>query len=203
MEAGPVEPKQLPSGLTQMTWKISVSMGLPGPIMNSHQPGVGPCTDDAACPTLAHTEKTRLDELLPGGRPAVIVTGIDDPRYRAGHDVAGPGWIAERQRVARDLHDSVTQSLYGATLYADGPTMPLVFDVSATDDVGIASVSVIGDRAHNPRWRRSDRVRPYHVRIREVEHGARDWTVRVRDRQGNVTESKVRIDVRQRPAASP
>ena len=35
----------------------------------------------------------------------------------------------------------------GATLFADGPTMPLEFEVSATDDVGIASVSVIGDRA--------------------------------------------------------
>ena len=81
----------------------------------------------------------------------------------------------------------------GATLFADGPTMPLEFEVSATDDVGIASVSVIGDRAHNPRWRRSDRVRPYHVRIREVEHGARDWTVRVRDRQGNVTRADVRF----------
>ncbi|MDQ2089623.1 hypothetical protein [Marimonas arenosa] len=37
------------------------------------------------------------------GAAPVIVTGIDDPRYRAGHDIAGPGWIAERQRVARTL----------------------------------------------------------------------------------------------------
>ncbi|WP_137702716.1 hypothetical protein [Marimonas lutisalis] len=33
----------------------------------------------------------------------VIVTGPDDPRYCAGQDVAGQGWIAERQRVAREL----------------------------------------------------------------------------------------------------
>jgi len=30
--------------------------------------------------------------------------------------------LEERQRVARDLHDSVTQSLYGVTLYADAAT---------------------------------------------------------------------------------
>ena len=37
------------------------------------------------------------------GAAPVIVTASDDPRYRAGHDVAGDGWKAERQRVAREL----------------------------------------------------------------------------------------------------
>lgn len=35
------------------------------------------------------------------GAAAVIVTTRDDPRYVRGHDVAGPGWRAERQRVAK------------------------------------------------------------------------------------------------------
>ncbi|MCY1310314.1 hypothetical protein D9M70_604920 [compost metagenome] len=35
---GPVEPKQDPRLLTPMTKKRSVSTGLPGPIMLSHQP---------------------------------------------------------------------------------------------------------------------------------------------------------------------
>ncbi|MDU8928162.1 hypothetical protein RXV86_12260 [Alisedimentitalea sp. MJ-SS2] len=37
-----------------------------------------------------------------GAKP-VIVTASDDPRYGAGHDVAGDGWKAERQRVAHEL----------------------------------------------------------------------------------------------------
>ena len=37
------------------------------------------------------------------GDDAVIVTEPDDPRYREGHDVAGQGWVAERQKVARGL----------------------------------------------------------------------------------------------------
>lgn len=37
------------------------------------------------------------------GANPVIVTAPDDPRYATGHDVAGPGWKAERQRVARAL----------------------------------------------------------------------------------------------------
>ena len=40
MEAGPVLPLQLPSALTQTTNQRSVSIGLPGPIMPSHHPGV-------------------------------------------------------------------------------------------------------------------------------------------------------------------
>ena len=40
MLAGPVEPMQPPSTLGQMTKKRSVSMGLPGPTMVSHQPGL-------------------------------------------------------------------------------------------------------------------------------------------------------------------
>ena len=38
--AGPVEPMQLPTMLAQITWKRSVSIGLPGPIIRSHQPGL-------------------------------------------------------------------------------------------------------------------------------------------------------------------
>ena len=38
--AGPVEPMQPPMTLAQMTWKRSVSIGLPGPTMRSHQPGL-------------------------------------------------------------------------------------------------------------------------------------------------------------------
>ena len=37
------------------------------------------------------------------GAPPVIITAPDDPRYRRGHALAGPGWIAERQRLARAL----------------------------------------------------------------------------------------------------
>ena len=37
------------------------------------------------------------------GAPPVIVTGLDDPRFCEGHDVAGQGWIAQRQRAAKDL----------------------------------------------------------------------------------------------------
>ena len=32
-----------------------------------------------------------------------IVAEPDDARYREGHDVAGQGWVAERQKVARGL----------------------------------------------------------------------------------------------------
>jgi hypothetical protein len=37
-DAGPVDPKQLPRLFTPITKKRSVSTGLPGPIMLSHQP---------------------------------------------------------------------------------------------------------------------------------------------------------------------
>ena len=47
-EAGPGEPKQLPSEFTHITNQRSVSMARPGPIMLSHQPGVGSAADEAA-----------------------------------------------------------------------------------------------------------------------------------------------------------
>ena len=37
---GPVEPMQPPTTLAQMTKKRSVSMGLPGPTIDVHQPGL-------------------------------------------------------------------------------------------------------------------------------------------------------------------
>lgn len=37
------------------------------------------------------------------GDAPVVVALPGDPRYREGHDIAGEGWIAERQRVARAL----------------------------------------------------------------------------------------------------
>ena len=40
VEAGPVVPMQPPSTLEQMTKKRSVSIGLPGPTIISHQPGL-------------------------------------------------------------------------------------------------------------------------------------------------------------------
>ena len=40
ISAGPVEPMQPPSTLAQMTKKRSVSIGLPGPTMLIHQPGL-------------------------------------------------------------------------------------------------------------------------------------------------------------------
>jgi len=43
-----VEPKQLPRELTQITHQRRVSMGRPGPIMYSHQPGEGSSTEEAA-----------------------------------------------------------------------------------------------------------------------------------------------------------
>src|SRR5215469_6261787 len=48
-EAGPVEPKQLPSELTQMTKKRLLSIASPGPNIPSHQPSLGSSGDDAAC----------------------------------------------------------------------------------------------------------------------------------------------------------
>ena len=48
MDAGPVEPLQLPSGLTQTTYQRRVSIGLPGPSMASHQPGVASASQEAA-----------------------------------------------------------------------------------------------------------------------------------------------------------
>ena len=41
VDAGPVEPLQLPSEFTQTTNQRSVSIGLPGPTIHSHQPGAG------------------------------------------------------------------------------------------------------------------------------------------------------------------
>ena len=46
-EAAPVEPWQLPSEFTQITWKRSVSMAWPGPTISSHQPGEGSSADEA------------------------------------------------------------------------------------------------------------------------------------------------------------
>ena len=39
-EAGPDEPMQLPSTLAQTTQNRSVSIGLPGPTIRPHQPGL-------------------------------------------------------------------------------------------------------------------------------------------------------------------
>ncbi len=49
MEAGEVEPNGLPSEFTQTTKYRPVSIGRPGPIMSSHQPGAGSSVEDAAC----------------------------------------------------------------------------------------------------------------------------------------------------------
>jgi hypothetical protein len=49
MLAGPVDPKQLPKELAQMTKYLSVSIGLLGPIIFSHQPLEGSFLDEAAC----------------------------------------------------------------------------------------------------------------------------------------------------------
>ena len=48
-DAGPVEPLQLPSEFTQTTNQRSVSIGLPGPSMASHQPASGLPALIAAC----------------------------------------------------------------------------------------------------------------------------------------------------------
>src|SRR5215510_1123046 len=49
IDAGDVEPNGLPSEFTQITKKRRVSMGRPGPIMSSHQPGAGSSVEEAAC----------------------------------------------------------------------------------------------------------------------------------------------------------
>ena len=49
IDAGPVEPKQLPSEFTQMMNQRLLSSGRPGPIMSSHHPGAGSSCDEAAC----------------------------------------------------------------------------------------------------------------------------------------------------------
>ena len=48
-EAGPVEPLQLPSEFTHTTNQRSVSIGLPGPSIGSHQPSAGLPGVRAAC----------------------------------------------------------------------------------------------------------------------------------------------------------
>jgi hypothetical protein len=60
MEAGDVEPNGLPIELMQMTKNCRVSMGRPGPIMSSHQPGVGSSVDDAACAEGERPVKIRM-----------------------------------------------------------------------------------------------------------------------------------------------
>jgi hypothetical protein len=49
MDAGPDEPNGLPSELTHTTKKRPVSIGLPSPIIDSHQPRFGSSGEDAAC----------------------------------------------------------------------------------------------------------------------------------------------------------
>ena len=48
IEAGLLEPKGLPSELTQTTKNRSVSSALPGPTMRSHQPSDGSSGEEAA-----------------------------------------------------------------------------------------------------------------------------------------------------------
>ena len=48
IEAGPVDPKQLPRELTHTTKNRSVSIASPGPTMRCHQPSRGSCCEDAA-----------------------------------------------------------------------------------------------------------------------------------------------------------
>ncbi|MGD9093306.1 MAG: GAF domain-containing sensor histidine kinase [Anaerolineales bacterium] len=50
--------------------------------------------------------------------------------------------VEERQRLARELHDSVTQSLYSVTLYADATRMAL-----EADNMGVASENL--NELHN------------------------------------------------------
>ena len=47
-DAGPVDPKQLPSELIQITKKRRVSIGRDGPTTSSHQPGDGSSGEDVA-----------------------------------------------------------------------------------------------------------------------------------------------------------
>jgi len=57
------------------------------------------------------------------GADPVIVTTPDDPRYKAGHDMADVDWIAERERVARELiQDWNARSLASASESASGGT---------------------------------------------------------------------------------
>src|SRR6185437_1353857 len=48
-EAGPVDPKQLPRELTQMTKNRSLSIARPDPTIRCHQPSRGSWGEDAAC----------------------------------------------------------------------------------------------------------------------------------------------------------
>ena len=59
-EAAPVLPLQLPSGFTQTTNQRSASIGLPGPIIHSHQPGAGLPAFDAACASGDRPVSTRI-----------------------------------------------------------------------------------------------------------------------------------------------
>src|SRR5512144_645215 len=49
IDAGLDEPQGLPTELTQTTKNRSVSIGRPGPIIDSHQPGDASAGDDVAC----------------------------------------------------------------------------------------------------------------------------------------------------------
>ena len=73
IEAGLVEPCGLPSEFTQMTWNRSVSRARPGPIISSHQPGVGSSADERAC-ALGESPVTSSSTLRSSGASAPHVS---------------------------------------------------------------------------------------------------------------------------------
>ena len=59
-EAGPVDPKQLPRELTQITKNRFVSTGKPGPIISSHQPAEESSGDEDAWADGDNPENIRI-----------------------------------------------------------------------------------------------------------------------------------------------
>ena len=72
MDAGPLEPKQLPSELTQTTKWRSVSMARPGPIICSHQPGSRLAGLEAAC---------AVGESPVNSRMALLASALSSPQH--------------------------------------------------------------------------------------------------------------------------
>jgi len=109
IEAGPVEPLQLPSEFTQITNQRSVSMGLPGPSIASHQPGSGLPSLLAACasgerPVTISTALSRAALSAPQVSYATRAPCSSPPRF------IGNGEGRSNQRVPGGMNSVMSQA---------------------------------------------------------------------------------------------
>ena len=92
--ADPVDPKQLPSELMQMTKKRRVSMGRDGPTISSHQPGDGSSGDELAC-AVGHQDPGDHGRRVLHYRPERLHRGGAVPRGRLSRQIRGGQWRQE------------------------------------------------------------------------------------------------------------